>query len=238
MKYLKEGEGYLYIKTFTNGAQQQYKKRPTFLEGEKVTRYTIYTFTEKDLLDYMKTIKDERINSNQWRALTQLVADELGMTVENIDTRNFSFRDGNGNGYQFNYYFGEHPGYIYDIYVLYTATDEPVTDKDLAYRKRIATKEHNEKMFDTFAKDNVKAILNKYGLMLLDYRGSIEVNSIKMNELFKEYLKNTMVKELAEIGVTVNLREEIISNYKFKTIAAKNQIKLNLGGKDEREEDK
>jgi len=236
MRYLKEDKEYMYIKTFTNGAQQQYKKRPTFLEGEKVTRYTIYTFTEKDLLDYMKTIKDERINSNQWRALTQLVADEFGMTVENIDTRNFNFMD--GNGYQFSYDFGDHPNYIYAIYVLYTATDEPVTDKDLAYRKRIATKEHNEKMFDTFAKDNVKAILNKYGLMLLDYRGSIEVNSIKMNELFKEYLKNTMVKELAEIGVTVNLKEEIISNYKFKTIAAKNQIKLNLGGKNEREENK
>ena len=236
MKYLKEDKEYMYIKTFINGAQQQYKKRPTFLEGEKVTRYTMYTFTEKDLLDYMKTIKDERINSNQWRALTQLVADEFGMTVENIDTRNFNFMD--GNGYQFSYDFGDHPGYIYAIYILYTATDEPVTDKDLAYRKRIATKEHNEKMFDTFAKDNVKAILNKYGLMLLDYRGSIEVDSIKMNELFKEYLKNTMVKELAEIGVTVNLKEESISNYKFKTIAAKNQIKLNLGGKNEREENK
>lgn len=89
--------------------------------------------------------------------------------------------------------------------------DEEITEGDLKVRKKEDDQAARTRLIKLFAKDNMDAILNKYGIRWFNQK--LVLDPSRFNEVMQEYLQNTLIKELNEIGVHVKLNECIFGSY-------------------------
>lgn len=231
MKYFKDTGEYVYMKAYLLKDKLvtysgPYKKRPIYNEDERIYKNTVYEFTEKDFQNY---IKEHNLSpAHRTVAFNEMLKADFGSPKPPYEWCN-----------DFDIFFNypkENPTGIWK-FCIQAQNPLDYSEADIKRFNRRKKAKADKEFFNLFAKKSVEEIIYKYGLCF-DGEGNLVINS-EINDIIRDFLMNTLVKELANIGVELNLRKTIISDEgKIRKLALSNQIKLNLGGRNEREVNK
>jgi hypothetical protein len=130
-------------------------------------------------------------------------------------------------------------GITYDKYALViTGKELERSEKDFEYLKKLTNEDAEHKINKAFVENSVNSILSKYGMKFNALEHEISWDNTKLSDLIIDYLNNTMIKELKEIGVDAELNTKILGQYSGHPLlnvpSYKRKFKINLkseGGK-------
>ena len=139
-------------------------------------------------------------------------------------------------------YDSEHPygmetitidGITYDKYALViTGKELERSEKDFEQLKKLIDKDAEHKLNKAFVEDSVNAVLSKYGMKFNALNHEIRWDDAKLSDLIIDYLNNTMIKELKEIGIDAELNTNILGQYSGHPLLNvpihKRKFKINL----------
>ena len=105
-------------------------------------------------------------------------------------------------------------GITYDKCALViTGKELEKSEKDFKYLKKLMDKDAEHKINEAFIENSVNSILSKYGMKFNALEHEIDWDNTKLGNLIIDYLNNTMIKELKEIGIDAELNTNILGQH-------------------------
>ena len=106
------------------------------------------------------------------------------------------------------------------------------SDKDNEQITKFINEEAERQANKVFVEDSVNAVLSKYGMKFNALNHEVSWDNDNLSNLIIDYLNNTMIKELKEIGVDAELNTNILGQYSGHPLLNvpiyKRKFKINL----------
>jgi len=124
-------------------------------------------------------------------------------------------------------------GITYDKYALViTGKELERSEKDFEQLKKLVDKDAEHKLNKVFVEQSVNTVLSKYGMKFNALEHEVSWDQSKLSDLIIDYLNNTMIKELKEIGIDAELNTNILGQYSGHPLLNvpiyKRKFKINL----------
>lgn len=203
IKYWKlhEGQNFIWAKICKTRPNRGYDSNKIY---KSVISHEL-TFSREEYDEFLEIIKDERSTT-----YLQLDVNDVIRYVNRKYNTKFCHCQDRSN-YQTVYSPEKTTGNIYTFEVLsFDDVEEVLGDTAEDKRRKEAEKTHqaHQRLIKTMFKDNINAILDKYGMYMNDYIISFKDRE-KMLAIIQDYFNKTIVKELDEIGIKVKFNNRL-----------------------------